>query len=282
LLLVGADLSVFTIPVQQPTNFRLHELLSASTTPKAVSLPHPGMSYNPTLHDHQALLAQEHAKAQAEEDEVERLNKTKQSVMSGQDARINAWETGYANEVGSGDEIDEEPVENAAEEDTSLGAAKKQNVQRRKTDKAKKKRQANKILEAQIRAQRRLTKSKRQSLSALPSVVRSIEESSSISLAQLHKRKMLLATRLASSGLVDLRSGPAKVPKPKQSYLLSEELPESLRQLKADGNLWNDWLDSSRRRGKVQTERQLFGRVKKQKGRGLKEIEKVKWRRFEA
>lgn len=136
--------------------------------------------------------------------------------------------------------------------------------------------------QARIRAQSRLTKAQRQALSTLPSVVGSLEQSSSISLAQLHKRKTQLANKLATSGLVDLRSGPAKVPKPKPSYLLSEELPESLRQLKTDGNLWADWLDSSRSRGKVQTERQSFSRMRKQKGRGLKEFEKVAWRKFEA
>jgi nucleolar protein 53 len=243
--------------------------------PSAVLLPHPGQSYNPTFEDHQALLAQEHAKALKEEQDAEKARQVKEAWLAGEEDNPDAYATGYAAEVGEGD--DEE--ENIEGDDEFVKKVKKQ---KRKTDKEKKRRAANKALEAHTRAQTRLAKSQRQALSELSRVVSSVDSSSSISLSQLHKRKTMLANKLAMTGLTDLRSGPAKVPKAKQALLLSEELPESLRQLKTDGNLWGDWLDSSRRRGKVQTERKPYGRMTKKKGRGLKSIEKVAWRKFEA
>jgi len=278
---VPEDIREFVVAAvpKPPTTLHKHSLLSSATTPRAIATPHPGLSYNPTLDDHQALLAAEHRKVLLEEEAAQLLKNQKDKVMRGHETRQDAWESGYADEVGSGEEEGDD--DGSADGSDVEGETRKQRVQRRKTDKQKRKRQANKAMEARIRAQSRLTKSQRQALSTLPSVVGSLEKSSSISLAQLHKRKTMLASRLATSGLADLRSGPARVPKPKASYLLSDELPESLRQLKTDGNLWADWLDSTRSRGRVQTERQSFARMRKQKGRGLKEYEKVAWRKFE-
>lgn len=240
-------------------------------------LPHPGQSYNPTFEDHQALLAQEHAKAVKEEEDAKRAQQVKEAWLAGVEDNPDAYETGYAAEVGSGD--DEGEAENVEGDEEFVKKVKKQ---KRKTEKEKKRRAANKALEAHTRAQTRLAKSQRHALSELSRVVSSVDSSSSISLSQLHKRKTALANKLAMTGLTDIRSGPAKVPKAKQALLLSEELPESLRQLKTDGNLWGDWLDSSRRRGKVQMERKPYGRMTKKKGRGLKSIEKVAWRKFVA
>jgi hypothetical protein len=126
-----------------------------------------------------------------------------------------------------------------------------------------------------------LTKAQRQALSSLKSINGSLKNNTTISLSQLHKRKTELAARLADAGLAEMRSGPSRVPRPKQSYLLSDELPESLRQLKTNGNLWNDWLDSSRRRGRVQMERNTQPGMRKLKGRSLKEKEKVAWRKWD-
>lgn len=137
------------------------------------------------------------------------------------------------------------------------------------------------LVQAEMRARSRLTKAQRQALSSLSSINKDLKGSSSISLSQLHKRKSELAARLASSGLAEMRSGPSRVPKPKQSYLLTDELPEGLRQLKTNGNLWNEWLDSSRRRGRVQMERNTMPGMRKQKGRSLRDREKVAWRKWD-
>lgn len=137
------------------------------------------------------------------------------------------------------------------------------------------------MLQSEMRARKRLTKAHRQAISNLSTIDKDLKGSSSISLSLLHKRKTELAARLTSAGLAEMRSGPNRVPKPKQSYLLTEELPEGLRQLKTNGNLWNEWLDSSRRRGKVQMERNSNPGMRKLKGRSLKDKEKVAWRKWD-
>lgn len=239
-------------------------------------MPHPGESYNPTLEDHQALLAAEYAVANAEEEEAERMASEKEKFMKGFEGKQHPYDTGYADEVGSGEE------DNADEPESSEAAAKKAKKQKRKTEREHKRKLANRQLEMHTRQKARLDKSQRQAVSNLSSLIKEMTTSSQISLAQLHKRKIELREKLSSNGLADMRSGPGKVPKPKNHYLLSEELPESLRQLKTDGNLWSEWLDSSKRRGKVQTERRSFARMTKKKNRGRKEIEKVAFRKFEA
>lgn len=201
--------------------------------------------------------------------------------MKGQTSNGDAWVSGYADEVGDGEETDDEETALSKGEEGGSAAARVRKQVRRKTEKERQKRRANIQLEAQIRAQTRLTKAQRQALSALPSYNKELTKKSDISLSLLHKRKTQLAQQLSASGLAALKSGPARVPEKKQAYLLSEELPESLRELKMDGNLWNDWLDSNRRRGKVQMERGNGSRMRKKRGRGMKEIEKVQWRMFE-
>ena len=264
--------------LQPPTSLREHSLLSnTSAIPRAVHAPHPGESYNPTMTDHQALLAAEHLKAVGEEEITARYTEQKEKVMRGQDGLQDPYATGYANEVGSGEEDSEAEAE---AEGTEEGAqARKQ--RRRKTERAHRKKQANRLLEAQTRQKVRLSKAQRHAISSLSHIVGDIKASDTISLATLHKRKTQLAAKLAETGLAEFRSGPARVPKPKQHFLLSEELPESLRQLKTDGTLWSEWLDSSRRRGKVQMERRSFARMKKVRGRGLKDVEKATWRMFQ-
>lgn len=213
--------------------------------------------------------------ANAEEIETKRLADEKDKFMKALDGRLHPYDTGYADEVGSGDE-------DAGQPETSEAAAQKARKQKRKTKREHEKKQANRMLEMQTRQKARLVKSQRQAVSNLSSLIKEMSTSSQISLAQLHKRKSELKEKLSASGLADMRSGPARVPKPKNHYLLSEELPESLRQLKTDGNLWSEWLDSSKRRGRVQTERRSFARMTKKKNRGRKEIEKVAFRKFEA
>lgn len=255
-----------------PRTLRSHGLLD-SAAPSAIALPHPGESYNPTLNDHQRLLAQQHAEAEAEEAAKQAARAVKDTITSNAKGG-STWDTGYAEEVGSGDEMDE--VTEAADESMPLKKAP-----RRKTDKMKARRKENKLLEARTRAQSKITKSQRQALGTLKDIANDLEGSTAVSLAGLHKRKAALAKRIATQGIAGMRSGPGRAPKIRQNFLLSDELPESLRQLKADGDLWQDWLDSSRRRGRVQTERGTFGRMTKAKGRNLKSVEKATWRNFD-
>lgn len=117
-------------------------MLNTTAIPRAIALPHPGESYNPVYDDHQAILAAEHAKALAEEQALERQLEMKNKIMQGRDDHQDTRETGYADEVGSGDEEEEdEQIEGETTEE------KKKRKSRRKTDKERKRRQTNILLE---------------------------------------------------------------------------------------------------------------------------------------
>jgi nucleolar protein 53 len=123
-------------------------MLRENTVPKAISMPHPGESYNPTLTDHQKLLAVEHARALAEEQKAAILAATKLKIMDGREDYRDSRETGYADEVGSGDEDEEEDAEDGEEGgENGETSEKKKKKQRRKTDKERRRRQANIALE---------------------------------------------------------------------------------------------------------------------------------------
>jgi nucleolar protein 53 len=101
------------------------------------------------------------------------------------------------------------------------------------------------------------------------------------SLSEGAQKRAARAAKLAATGLSSLYSGPSRVPKPKVDVQLSEELPESLRDLRPEGSLWKDWEGSAIRRGKIPAKRQTAAKEAKAKGRGEKEYEKYAWRNFE-
>jgi len=119
-------------------------MLNPTAVPKAIVLPHPGESYNPVYDDHQAILAAEHAKALAEEKAAERQAEMKNKIMQGREDHQDTRETGYADEVGSGDEEEDDDNEEVAGETTE---DKKKRKSRRKTDKQRQRRQQNLLLE---------------------------------------------------------------------------------------------------------------------------------------
>lgn len=143
------------VPPKPPMSLYKHQMLDSTATPKAIALPHPGESYNPAYEDHQAILAAEHAKALAEEQAAERQAAMKNRIMQGREDNQDARETGYADEVGSGDEDDdqEERIEGETAEE------KKTRKQRRKSDKERKRRQANLQLEVSFDSRPVLRKS---------------------------------------------------------------------------------------------------------------------------
>lgn len=110
--------------------------------PAPINVPHPGESYNPTLEDHQDLLRGEHERVAAEDEKFAKMSKAKERIMNNQfnPKSADTWESGYAEEVGSGEE-------DAGEEEESAADVPKKRPTKRKTIKQKAKRRSNILLE---------------------------------------------------------------------------------------------------------------------------------------
>lgn len=99
-----------------------------------------------------------------------------------------------------------------------------------------------------------------------------------------------------------MRSGSRrKVPVPKAAFQLEEELADSLRSLKPEGNLWRDWMSSKERRGQMEVSASIDEVAKQKsevchlcmiflhslmchterKSRGVKMVERYDFKRFE-
>jgi nucleolar protein 53 len=209
-----------------------------------------------------------------------------------------AWEM-FEEDVGSGEEEGVGESQAAREDGTVKGQS------RPKTSKEKRKRRLNKLLQvcllgpfrfhcllchadrlpvllqANAKAKKAVEVAQRRTIATLPTVVSSLSSAELSSLSERTRRRAERAAKLAANGLTSLYSGPSRVPRPKVDVQLSEELPESLRDLRPEGSLWKDWENSAIRRGKIPAKRQTAAKEAKAKGRREREVEKYAWKNFE-
>jgi nucleolar protein 53 len=81
-------------------------LLSSDLLPAAISLPHPGTSYNPTQSAHQALLADALTQAEREEAESSAMKALRAKTEAMREANSReVWEAAEE-DVGSGSEVE--------------------------------------------------------------------------------------------------------------------------------------------------------------------------------
>lgn len=238
------------------------------------------MSYNPAHPHHQALLS----KALTHYTAVEEREERAQPIKDAMDSIMNSvrgrepWEI-YEEEVGSGDEDASAAIEDP--EAVELRLRKKQPKRKTRQQRNTKLRVA---AEAVALAQRRASKARVASVATAGAVLRAIEESTELSVAEKAAAIKVRKAQIAQQGLTRLRSGPNKVPDAPVTYQLGEELADNLRTLTPEGNLWRDWVGSGMRRGKVPVERANLnkkggkrGGRGKDKGSKTKTVAKVRW-----
>ncbi|ORY90169.1 putative membrane protein [Leucosporidium creatinivorum] len=264
-----------------PTSLNTHQLFTTEEGPRSIPLPHPGMSYNPSLPHHQALLANALTHYTAIEDREERGQPIKDAMeeVRRSGAGKELWEL-YEEEVGSGEDDDELAII-----DPEMSELKKK-AQKRKT----KKQRTAKIMvreEAAALAERRAAKKRVASVLSAPSLNAALEQSTQLSLAEKAAALKIQKARVASQGLTRFRSGPSRVPDAPVTFQLGEELADNLRTLAPEGNLWRDWVGSGMRRGKVPVERANTSKKGgKRGGRGhdknhkMKEVQKYSYKNF--
>ncbi|GAA6008990.1 ribosome biogenesis protein NOP53 [Rhodotorula paludigena] len=267
-----------------PTSLTAHTLLS-SAQPKAISIPHPGSSYNPAHEHHQALLSSALESYTAAEERDERGQDTKAALDTARQLARGreAWEA-FEDEVGSGEDDDEamivDPDAHAHKELLKRRAAKRKTKQQRTA-------KVRVAAEQRALADRRAMKKRVAAVQHVRDVDAGIAAAEHLSLEEKALALKARRARLADRGLARFRSGPARVPDAPVTFQLGDELADNLRTLQPEGNLWKEWVNSGMRRGRVPVERANEGKKGGKrgghghdKGHGMREVEKFSYKNW--
>ncbi|KAF8921183.1 tumor suppressor protein Gltscr2 [Mucidula mucida] len=235
----------------------------------AVVEPHLGTSYNPPVHAHQELLLKAH---EIEEKRV--LEAEKQAVVKKrmEQARVDA----NAEDIGAlGMTLDAPTADTIdVEEDATISFAKamperKTKQQRRKAEKA--------LAEKRALAHKIANKKMMSIIERAKFLRKEAHKTSQQRAEERRVREQALAARL-KRGLSGHKLGKHKVAEGNVDVQLGEDLSESLRALKVEGNMFRDRFISLQQRGRLEP-RALV--LPKKRRRETIEYEKHAWKRFE-
>ncbi|KAL5639809.1 hypothetical protein ACGC1H_006401 [Rhizoctonia solani] len=237
-------------------------VLTNATLPNSVARPEAGMSYNPTYEDHQELLRTAHEREVKRVADIEKAEEVRRRMEA-------AWEK-------KGDGIVDGMLVDAGEENEEIEEEERIDPVKppqRKTAQQRKK--AARVL-AEKRSRASLAQKRQQlaSLSTLKSLRRKVANAKSESQRAATER----AEKKLAKGLIGMRIGKHVVKEGNIDYQLGEDLPESFRELKPEGNLWRDRWGSMVSRGKVEPRMPVLAARKKK----TKEYEKHSYKRFDA
>ncbi|KAG8741803.1 hypothetical protein FRC10_002402 [Ceratobasidium sp. 414] len=239
--------------------------LTNATLPSAVQPPEPGSSYNPTYEAHQDLLRAAH---ELEEKRVAEAEQAEQVRLRMEAAREVRKEGTDGMLVAVDNETEEE--EDQDEDAEVLGPVK---MPGRKTSQQRR-RAARALAEKRSRAN---LAQKRQQLASL-TTLKSLHRAAVSAQSEAERAAAERAEKQLAKGLVGMRIGKHIVKGGDIEVQLGEDLAESLRELKPEGNLWRERWGSLVSRGKVEPrERVMAGRKKK-----TKEYEKHSYKQFDA
>lgn len=237
----------------------------------AVVEPHQGTSYNPPVDAHQELLLTAHEKEEKRLQEEERLAEIKQKI-----SKLSQDDDGDMN-VAPGmklDEVEEEEKEDK-EEETSVIPPKK--APERKTKQQRRKAAQHLALQralAEKAAKKRLAASlgdARTLGKAALKMMKAREEEKA-------QRQLAIQYRMRRRGLAGQRLGKHTIPEENVEVQLGEDLSESLRAMKPEGNLFRDRFLSLQQRALIEPRVPVLPKRRRAK---IVEYEKHPWKRFE-
>ncbi|KAK7510815.1 ribosome biogenesis protein Nop53/GLTSCR2 [Phyllosticta citriasiana] len=245
-------------PIRAPETLKHAPIaLSASGKPfPAVQKPEAGKSYNPLFDDWNELLEREGQKAvddekkRLEEAEQERLRKERAAAIAAQSDPESGDESAWESEW--------EGIQSEAE-----GSELKKKRPDRKTPQQRKKAEKRKEAERKAKWEAQ-TKKKQQQQEQIKNIAKEVEEREKQKAEQM---KLVNADEESSAdeeeGLRRRRFGKAPIPEAPLEVVLPDELQDSLRLLKPEGNLVKDRFRNMIIRGKIESRRPMQHKKKK-------------------
>ncbi|KAF8475626.1 ribosome biogenesis protein Nop53/GLTSCR2 [Kalaharituber pfeilii] len=222
-------------------------LYACGKQPKAVSIPDAGISYNPEFEKWDELLRKEGEKAvesekkrlkeeQEERERLERLAKEEEEERARELAETERGEEGIEGETEHGDSKEK--------------VLRKRPVRKTRAQRNKEKRRKEEVRQSLMLAQQ---KKQRQQLETLKLIKKAVEAKENARLEELAKAAEAEGDPEKAERLRRKKLGKNHLPPKPLELLLPEELTDSLRRLKPEGNLLKDRFRSLMERGIVET-----------------------------
>ncbi|TFK52820.1 tumor suppressor protein Gltscr2 [Heliocybe sulcata] len=250
-----------------------HPLRSVIQIP-AVSEPHVGTSYNPPAEAYQELLLSAVQIEEKRTKEAEKLKLWQEKVDLARKFATEEEKEGVPRgmSVGEGEDADEDEEREREREEGPVAKKTPQRKTKKERKKAQRLRKEKQALAEKAARKRLLT-----SVSSAKSF-RSLANKSLSASERARAERELAAQEKLRKGLAGQKIGKHKVQEGEVDVQLGEDLSESLRGLKPEGNLFRDRFLSLQQRALIEPRQPVLPRKRRTK---TKEYEKHAWKRFE-
>ncbi|KAN0094429.1 Ribosome biogenesis protein Nop53/GLTSCR2 [Tylopilus felleus] len=236
----------------------------------AVSVPHPGASYNPPVQAHEELLMEAYKVEQRKQEEADRLSEARKMIEEARTFAVADVTEG----VPAGMVIDEIQDDGELTPNTPAVVPKRPPVKKTKQQRA---RIAKQKAEKHALAEKALRKRLLNSVNQVKSLRSDLAKQADAQQQERLARQLALRLKLRN-GLAGQRLGKHRVPKSDTEVQIGEDLSENLRNLKPEGNLFRDRFVSLQQRALIEPRVPVLPTKRKAKP---KEYEKHAWKRFE-
>jgi len=236
----------------------------------AVSVPHPGASYNPPVQAHEELLMEAYKVEQRKQEEADRLLEAREKMDRARAFAVHAVTEG----VPAGMVVDEIKDVGETIAHTTVVVLRRLGVRKTKQQRARKAKQiAEKHALTEKALRKRLLNSVNQVRAFRSDLSKVVDAQKQARLA----RQLALRLKLRK-GLAGQRLGKHRVPENDIEVQIGEDLSENLRNLKPEGNLFRDRFVSLQQRALIEPRVRVVPTRRKAKA---KEYEKHAWKRSE-
>ncbi|KAF8624704.1 hypothetical protein AX17_007035 [Amanita inopinata Kibby_2008] len=238
----------------------------------AITEPHQGTSYNPPVNAHQELLLRAHEEGEKRQREAEKLAEFKEKIDKLRQ-EVNEEDEGLAR----GMKLDEVHSEEEGEKEGDSSIISQRKVSERKTKKQRQ-RAAKVLSEQRTLAERAAQKRLLASVGDAKALRRATAKLMKTRDEEHAQRRLAMKERIRRRGLAGQKLGRHRVPDSNVEVQLGEDLSESLRALKPEGNLFRDRFLSLQQRALIEPRVRVIPKKRRTK---IVEYEKHAWKRFE-
>ncbi|EPS96384.1 hypothetical protein FOMPIDRAFT_1130553 [Fomitopsis schrenkii] len=239
----------------------------------AVPAPHEGTSYNPLVTSHQELLRTANEIEERRIKEAKKLEEAKRRMEAARAAAALEMQEGVAPGM-TIQPIDDADADTAQDDAEAPPPVKKMPERKTKKERRKAERQrAEKRALAERAAKKRMLASVDSAKALRKALGRNL-----MARERLRVQRQAEMQERLKQGLTGQRLGKHKVPEGEVNVQLSEDLSESLRALKPEGNLFRDRFVSMQQRALIEPRVRVLPTRRKMK---IKEYEKHSYKRFD-
>ncbi|KAF5310369.1 hypothetical protein D9611_012064 [Ephemerocybe angulata] len=240
----------------------------------AVVEPHQGTSYNPPVNAHSELLVKAAEIEARKIEELERMAVTKKKMDAAKFDADEVFDIGLP----AGMKLDK-PTEDAPEgEEEESGDEQAVRKQPKPKTKAQKAKAAKHLAEKRALAAAAARKKQLALIEQAKGLRRSNARLSTAQEKAVAEKKLAAELKIKQAGLGGQRLGRHKVPEGQIDVQLGEDLSESLRALKPEGNLFRDRFQSLQQRALVEPRVRVLPKRRTHK---IVEYEKHAWKNFD-